>query len=764
MPDQPALTAASDTSTSAAIMAVLNQTDVARLVGPHVPEPDWPGFHVTLGYIADISDASDTVRQSVVDALAPLADLLPLSADAFGTAVLNDDGDDEREPAAVLLVQSADLASLHDGVSDAIASLVDEDAAFPIWLAHTTVAYSNDPAVIPDGVVGTQLTFDRLVLSWGDQQIDITSSPAPAVTAATEAPVTTPTSTVDDTGADDQAVPDTSSYPDGTQWAGPLVQLDTQTGDGRIYASAGLTIRDLPLPLSYQREGTHGGEVAGTTVVVGRILTAEVRDGVLYGTGDYLDPVAIYDVVEAAARVEGELGMVSGDTGPTVVTYGARQPDGTVVAIDPMLYDGPEGDVIAVIEEWEFMGATLVADPAFGGTRIQTVAPLLDPAAQAELEPVPAPSMDPKVGTVIADGASPQDPTVTADAVTFPDGTVVKVGDEVTVTQDGGTVNGTVQSIDPDEQTVTVVPAEDAYGDDDAVGDPADPDPITVPVTALAPTGDDTDDAAVVAAAPLFPGLADEHVYPAAWFEPVALDGPTHLTITEEGRVFGHLAESGTCHLSFAECVNPPSSPSGYAYFHVGEVKTDAGMLPVGKLTVGGGHLNDLSAGWQAAVEHYDNAGAAAAVVRVHEDDHGIQVTGALVPHATGSQIAALRRNDLSGDWRPIAGQRELVGALSVNTAGFQLTPRAALAADGRPMALIAAGIVRAPAAEAEPETTGGVTLPSGVQLTSVDVAVLASAFDEVASRRVDRLARGVALRDKLRTERADKLRARVQG
>lgn len=196
---------------------------------------------------------------------------------------------------------------------------------------------------------------------------------------------------------------------------------------------------------------------------------------------------------------------------------------------------------------------------------------------------------------------------------------------------------------------------------------------------------------APIAGAPALVAAGGPPAPPAAWFMDPALDGPTGLTVDDDGRVYGHLATWGTCHIGQPGCVTAPPSASGYAYFTTGAVRTAEGVdVPVGRLTVGGGHAAD-DLGFRGAAEHYDNAGAAVAVVAAGEDAHGIWVAGAVVPSATDDQVSALRRSPLSGDWRRVGGSLELVGALSVNLPGFPVPrPRMALAASGEQVALIA--------------------------------------------------------------------------
>jgi hypothetical protein len=82
---------------------------------------------------------------------------------------------------------------------------------------------------------------------------------------------------------------------------------------------------------------------------------------------------------------------------------------------------------------------------------------------------------------------------------------------------------------------------------------------------------------------------------PREWFETPEADEPTPLTVTEDGRIYGHAALFGTCHIGNPAgegvCVEPPTSPSGYAYFHQGTIQTAEGdFVPVGKITIGTGH------------------------------------------------------------------------------------------------------------------------------------------------------------------------------
>jgi hypothetical protein len=178
---------------------------------------------------------------------------------------------------------------------------------------------------------------------------------------------------------------------------------------------------------------------------------------------------------------------------------------------------------------------------------------------------------------------------------------------------------------------------------------------------------------------------------PATWFANPNLTGKTKITVTDDGRVFGHLAPWDTCHLTFANtCVTVPKSRRGYADFHVGSTKTaDGSVLDTGVITVDTGHADETFTSAANVKAHYDNTGTAAAVVRAGEDAYGVWIAGALVPGATEELAQKVRRAPLSGDWRRIAGNLELVAALGVNRPAFAVTAGAGADEDFEPEAFV---------------------------------------------------------------------------
>jgi len=194
----------------------------------------------------------------------------------------------------------------------------------------------------------------------------------------------------------------------------------------------------------------------------------------------------------------------------------------------------------------------------------------------------------------------------------------------------------------------------------------------------------DSDQGALLAgAAPLAP--------PSAWFSDPGFQAPTKLSISEDGHVSGHLAQWKVCHVGIGRsCVMAPKSRTNYSLFRQGAVICEDGsQAPIGKITLGTGHASPHW-GIVPSRDHYDNTGWAAAVVNVGEDRHGIWVNGALTTTMTPEKIAELRASALSGDWREVNGNLELIAALAVNNPGFPIYREQ----NGHAFSLMAVGIL----------------------------------------------------------------------
>lgn len=603
-------------------------------------------------------------------------------------------------------------------------------------------------------------------------------------------------------------------------WSGPLAPYEVPTGDRRIFSRNGLTHRDLPLPIMWQKfsEGAHRG-----AVVVGRILDIETDDGFFRGSGDWFDPSEVPEVSEALALTEG------GVIGPSV----DLEPDFTV-EVDTT---DPEKPMLRYLAA-KVAGATLVPMAAFGGLRLSIGADsvsVFECGCEGALAPAFShdvtwcktlprktingrnaflPRDDEMAGFALSNSGwksmpiAPREAPFDADdafarIIHWANGSVAKAGQAFLWK------NPQVQELGRDTFRL---PIADIYGGKPTLvfhavyaaaallagahgGLPDVPEQekaqlrkvISEIYTKLASHfqdakleapwdkrarmdtkekggqlamggvvdpvltgGPDGDLFLVASAAPVTP--------PKEWFTNPGLTGPQPLRVQPDGRVFGHLATWDTCHLSVGQgaCVTAPKSAREYAYFRTGEVLTEEGdFVPVGKITIGTGHA-DTRLGLVPALAHYDNTGSAVAVVNVGEDAYGIWVAGALCPEASEEQVAALRRSPLSGDWRQMSGNLELVAALAVNTPGFPVTS----VNRGRQVALVAAGVL---SPDDMRDTSGA---PIDVSPTPIAIEEKAPVVDldamaiEVARRvearnaRVERLATVVAIEQAARADR----------
>lgn len=163
---------------------------------------------------------------------------------------------------------------------------------------------------------------------------------------------------------------------------------------------------------------------------------------------------------------------------------------------------------------------------------------------------------------------------------------------------------------------------------------------------------------------------------PRAWFNTPEADRPTPLTVTNEGHVYGHMALWDSCHTGYpGSCVPPPTSPSGYAFFNLGEVECkDGKRVSVGAITLEALHADTRPGTSADAVKaHYENTAVVAAHVKASDGIYGIWVSGALRPGLSEEHARDLMGAKPSGDWRQVrpGGPLEMLGVHAVNEPGF---------------------------------------------------------------------------------------------
>lgn len=470
-----------------------------------------------------------------------------------------------------------------------------------------------------------------------------------------------------------------------TKWGPNLIApYGKPTGDKRRFRSGSLTNRELPMPLKWQREDNAGH---ATAVTVGTLDGIEYTDEGVMGWGILLDPDPAVLPRLAEDVAEARLLLDKRVIGPSV-------------DIDDMEYQpfGDPGELSAdtrpevEVTKGRISAATLVQIPAFAEARPFTLTEM-DAEEYAEMTSVTASGVMDLSALPVAAGVEWDvlgwlASDLSGALYEGPEGVLFPVAAEV----DG---------------TLSLVPAAVA----DAVSVMAfQADQVQLGEGVKTALRERLDELTAVCELPATPwsvgaltaSVGGRSTLPAAAFENPKLTGPTPMTWEELPggftRVYGHLATWSTCHIGFpGTCVTPPRSRTEYKYFHVGEVETDAGPLAVGKITLGGGHA-DTHLGFQAALAHYDDSGAAVADVLVGEDKFGIWYSGVVRRGIPQDRLDEFSVSPLSGDWRRIGGQLEMVAALAVNTPGFPV-PRVRQA-NGRQLAMVAAGAVYDPSDE----------------------------------------------------------------
>jgi hypothetical protein len=190
-------------------------------------------------------------------------------------------------------------------------------------------------------------------------------------------------------------------------------------------------------------------------------------------------------------------------------------------------------------------------------------------------------------------------------------------------------------------------------------------------------------DALAAAAAPVHP--------PLEWFDEPDFDEMTPIIVTEEGQVFGLLA-GADCHIGIqTKCVTVAQTSRDFGWFNHGLLKTSEGKdVAVGQLTLAGGHAG-LELDARSAAAHYDDTRSAVADVQVgwNEKFNVPWFAGALKPGVSEEDVRTLRASGVSGDWRNIRGELQLVAALVVPVPGFPIYR--SRVASGEPEALIVA-------------------------------------------------------------------------
>lgn len=433
-------------------------------------------------------------------------------------------------------------------------------------------------------------------------------------------------------------------------WHGVIAREGVYTDDGRFFESGALRIQPLPFPARFQRSDVGGHDGA---VVIGNTEGVRRYQGAIRAWGTFADGALTPEVDEIQ-------GLMA-----TRMMRGNSVDGSNVLESNFAVHIDDQGNVFEHYRSARLRATTFVAVPAFADAEVFIGPPpeewLMEGEPLSTEQDVPDATTELDLDDLVA--AVGRVPEQLADywlsgegaaKLGGPDGYFTRCRSQLAAYVSPGKLSGMCANLH--YRKWGTWPGQDAAAD--------------VLVAAL-----------------------ESVKFTAADFDPVELDGPTPITITDDGHVYGHLAAWGTCHTGFSDvCVQPPKSQTGYALFHQGGVKLDTGeTLRVGKLTVHAGHAKP-TLGLRAATAHYDNSALAAAAVRAYEDAWGIAISGMVIPGTPDDVVEELRLSPLSGDWRAYNGNLELIAALGVNVPGFPIVG----SKDGQQVSLVAAGALQA--------------------------------------------------------------------
>ena len=604
--------------------------------------------HVTTVWFGEADLPWPLINEAVAAAAAAMK---PFTVAVKSRGLLGD------KDADVLFLDADDLAEQRQALLDVpvIKDGMDSVEQYPQWTPHLTLGYPDSPATLAEEPEA--ITIDRLALWVGNER---TTYPLGADMADDDFEPT-PTDDLIDVV---EAVP----------FWGVLAPEGTPSGDRRQFGAGSLRSRPLPLPLSYQRVNMDGHD---GSVRVGTIERAWRKGSLVLGAGHLLTSVPEVDeVISVMAESGGRMG-VSVDADDAEIEMTA--PDGSAIDDSEM-----EVEIMTSVPSARIAGATLCHIPAFHEAFI-ALGDVPDEYAPADGEDLAVESRAQRsVAAAVKTEDGPGWLTHPADTDRLRDYWTHGKG----AAKIGWGAPGDFNRCRANLAKYVKPMYLSAYCSNrhyDALGfwpgDHARKHSLGVAASGE-PDG------------PFITLVADATERPNGdWFTDPLLTGPSPVVVTEDGRIFGHLATWGTCHIGISDvCITPPSSPTDYSFFRTGTVLTTTGDVPVGQITMGTGHAN-LQLNASRTVAHYDNTGTVVADVAAGEDEYGIWISGAVRASATPDQIVALRGSALSGDWRTIRGHLELVAALAVNVPGFPI-PRIGLAASGgKQSALVAAGI-----------------------------------------------------------------------
>lgn len=180
---------------------------------------------------------------------------------------------------------------------------------------------------------------------------------------------------------------------------------------------------------------------------------------------------------------------------------------------------------------------------------------------------------------------------------------------------------------------------------------------------------------------------------PKDWFARRQYDQPTPIVVTADGQLYGHASDWVTPHTASTSygkkaVYAPHCVERNMRFMNRSTLCEDGSVVATGPVYLDCTHTVMSLHGTmvQDAMAH---SGMALADVAVFDDEHGLQLAGAVRPTASKLQVRVLRGNsDLSPHWAPAShfghrgGGHVLLGFVAVNESGL---PVRGIAASGYP-------------------------------------------------------------------------------
>lgn len=425
-------------------------------------------------------------------------------------------------------------------------------------------------------------------------------------------------------------------------WRGMLAPLDASTGDGRRFLSSGVSNRQLPLPLKWQRADTPGHDdsvVIGSCAQLNYGTVAEAIDKgwidkksiqpnkyaadlmAAWGAGELFEvnpndmPRLYEDIAEATFLLnKGVIGpsVDPGSAQAVIARKGSDEPLSDE-ELEELFWGDSSGDDVELemlFTDYEIAAATLVPIPAFAECRpfeiLDDVAALTAAVRRSGWSEIPLADRDMEWDGTAAEKRIADDAGIGGDSPDW--GSYAEAflyqADEADAETKGAYGFLIVDLVDGSRQIVpraVFAVAAVLQGARGGTTIPeADQDAMKTVVSGLyARMAKEFDDDTIVvpwaeeSAALLASLTAAAPAYDPALFADPQLPKVTPITITDDGEVFGHVATHDTCHVGIpGQCVTAPFSGRGYHDFHRYAVPSTGGdPIEVGRITTGLGQF-----------------------------------------------------------------------------------------------------------------------------------------------------------------------------